>query len=81
MAGALGCGARGHEGDAFRARTFDAKTLTAGGPATVHMVGWGAARMARLIGSVSPVLTPEQRGKLVQILRQHANHNPSTNGG
>jgi len=68
-------------GDAFRAQTFDAKALTTGGPATAHMVGWGAARMARFIASVSPALTPEQRGKLAQILRQHANHNPSANGG
>jgi Spy/CpxP family protein refolding chaperone len=68
-------------GDAFRAQTFDAKALTTGGAATAHMVGWGAAHMARFIESVSPVLTPDQRGKLAQILRQHANHNPSANGG
>ncbi len=68
-------------GDAFRAQTFDAKALTTGSAATVHMVGWGAAHMAHFIESVSPVLTPEQRGKLAQLLRQHANHNPSANGG
>jgi Spy/CpxP family protein refolding chaperone len=68
-------------GDAFRAQTFDAKALTTGGPATAHMVGWGAARMAHFIESVSPVLTPDQRGKLAQMLRQHANHNPSAQGG
>ena len=68
-------------GDAFRAQTFDAKALTTGGPATAHMVGWGAAHMAHFIESVSPVLTPDQRGKMSQILRQHANHNPSANGG
>jgi Spy/CpxP family protein refolding chaperone len=68
-------------GDAFRGPTFDAKTLTTGGAATAHMVGWGAAHMAHFIESVSPVLLPEQRGKLAQMLRQHANHNPSANGG
>jgi Spy/CpxP family protein refolding chaperone len=68
-------------GDAFRGQTFDAKAPTAGGAATAHMVGWGAAHMARFIESVSPVLTPEQRGKLAQTLRQHANHNPSAKGG
>jgi Spy/CpxP family protein refolding chaperone len=68
-------------GDAFRAQTFDAKALTTGGAATAHMVGWGAAHMAHFIEAVSPVLTPEQRGKLAQILRQHADHNPSVNGG
>jgi len=67
--------------DAFRAQTFDAKGLTTGGPATTHMVGWGATHMAHFIESVSPLLTPEQRGKLAQVLRQHANHNPSANGG
>jgi Spy/CpxP family protein refolding chaperone len=68
-------------GDAFRAQTFDAKALTTGGPATAHMVGWGAAHMAHFIESVGPVLTPEQRAELAQALRQHANHNPSANGG
>jgi Spy/CpxP family protein refolding chaperone len=68
-------------GDAFRAPAFDAKTLPTGGTATAQMVGWGAARMAHFIESVSPVLLPEQRGKLAQILRQHANHNPTANGG
>jgi len=67
-------------GDAFRAQTFDAKALTTGGAATAHMVGWGAAHMAHFIESVSPVLTAEQRVRLAQILRQHATHNPSTEG-
>jgi Spy/CpxP family protein refolding chaperone len=68
-------------GDAFRAPTFDAKTLTTGGAATAHMVGWGGAHMAHFIESASPALTPEQRGKLAQMLRQHAAHDPSANGG
>lgn len=68
-------------GDAFRAQTFDAKALAAGGAATAQMVGWGAAHMAHFIESVSPVLTPEQREKLAQLLREHATHNPIANGG
>jgi Spy/CpxP family protein refolding chaperone len=68
-------------GDAFRAQTFDAKALTTGGAATAHMVGWGATHMAYFVESASPALTPEQRAKLAQMLRQHANHNPSANGG
>jgi Spy/CpxP family protein refolding chaperone len=68
-------------GDAFRAQTFDAKALIPLGAASAHMVGWGAAHMAHFIESVSPALTPEQRGKLAQLLRQHAKHDPSANGG
>jgi Spy/CpxP family protein refolding chaperone len=68
-------------GEAFEAPTFDAKTLTAGDAATSHMVGWGAARMVRFFEAVSPVLTPEQRTKLVETLRMHANHDPSGQGG
>jgi Spy/CpxP family protein refolding chaperone len=68
-------------GEAFRAPTFDAKALPAGGPATAHMVGWGAAHMAFFVESVASALTPDQRGKLAQMLRQHASHNPSANGG
>jgi Spy/CpxP family protein refolding chaperone len=67
--------------DAFRAPAFDAKALATGAAATAQMVAWGGAHMAHLIESASPVLTPEQRGKLAAILREHAKHNPSTNGG
>ncbi len=67
--------------DAFRSATFDAKALADGGAATAHMAGWGAAHMARFVESVMPVLTAEQRGKLAQLLRSHASHNPSANGG
>jgi len=68
-------------GEAFRSSTFDARTLTTGGAATAHMVGWGATRMAHLFEALSPVLTPEQREKLVRMLRGHASHNPSAEGG
>ena len=67
-------------GDAFRAPTFDAKMLTTGPSATSHMVAWSGAHMARVIEAASPVLTPEQRANLAQILHEHAKHNPSANG-
>jgi len=67
-------------GDAFRGETFDAKGLTVLGGANganAHMVGWGVARMAHFVEAVSPVLTPDQRAKFAQMLREHATHNPS----
>jgi Spy/CpxP family protein refolding chaperone len=67
--------------NAFKAPTFDAKALTTGGAATAHMVGWGGAHLAHFIESVSPVLTPDQRTKFAQLLRQHASHDPSAGGG
>jgi Spy/CpxP family protein refolding chaperone len=67
-------------GDAFLGPTFDAKTLTTRTAANAHMVAWGGARMAHVIEAVSPVLTPEQRTNLSQMLREHATHNPSANG-
>jgi hypothetical protein len=45
------------------------------------MVGWAGAHMARFIESVGPALTPDQRAKFAQLLRQHASHNPSADGG
>jgi Spy/CpxP family protein refolding chaperone len=68
-------------GEAFKASTFDAKTLTTGGPATAHMVGWAGLHMARFIEAANPVLTPGQRIRLAQMLREHANHDPSAEGG
>jgi Spy/CpxP family protein refolding chaperone len=67
-------------GDAFRGDTFDAKALATGRDASAHMVGWGAGHRARFLQAVTPVLTPEQRAKLAQMLREHASHNPSAKG-
>jgi Spy/CpxP family protein refolding chaperone len=61
-------------GAAFEADTFDAKTITTGGPASAHMATWGATRMARFYQAVAPVLTPEQRTKLADSLKKHANY-------
>ena len=67
-------------GDAFRSDKFDARLLTTANGANAHLAGWGAARLAHFIEAVSPVLTPDQRTKFAQRLREHAAHNPS-NGG
>jgi Spy/CpxP family protein refolding chaperone len=67
-------------GDAFRSETFQARALTTASDANTHLVGWGAARLAHFVETVSPLLTPEQRALLAQRLREHANHNPSAQG-
>lgn len=67
-------------GDAFRADTFDARALTTARDATPHMVAWGAAHRVCFVEAVSPVLTPDQRATFAQMLREHANHNPSAQG-
>jgi Spy/CpxP family protein refolding chaperone len=64
-------------GDAFRSEKIDAKGLTTASSANTRMVGWGAAHLAHFVETVSPVLTPDQRAKLAQRLREHAMHNPS----
>ncbi|HXN31058.1 MAG TPA: Spy/CpxP family protein refolding chaperone [Polyangiaceae bacterium] len=64
-------------GDAFRSESFDAKALTTASGADAHLVGWGAAHLAHFVEAASPVLTPDQRSKLAERLREHATHNPS----
>jgi Spy/CpxP family protein refolding chaperone len=64
-------------GDAFRSEQFDAKAITTAGSAHAHLVGFGAAHLARFVEAVSPELTPDQRTALAQRLREHAAHNPS----
>jgi hypothetical protein len=60
---------------AFSSERFDARTitLTANAPLMAH----GARRMARFYQTVTPLLTPEQRGTLARQLREHANHQPA----
>ena len=67
-------------GDAFRGDKFDARVLTTANGANAHLAGWGAARLAHFIEAVSPVLTPDQRARFVERLREHAAHSPN-NGG
>jgi Spy/CpxP family protein refolding chaperone len=61
-------------GSAFVADKFDARTLTTASGANAHLVGWGGAHMAHFVEAVGPFLTPEQRIKLAQHLREHASH-------
>jgi Spy/CpxP family protein refolding chaperone len=67
-------------GTAFASDTFDAKTLTTGGPANAHLATWGATRMARFYEAVTPVLTAEQRTKLADLLHRHAEYRPNSMG-
>jgi Spy/CpxP family protein refolding chaperone len=59
-------------GTAFKADTFDAKTLATENDANKHIASWGATRMARFFEAVAPVLTPDQRTKLAARMREHA---------
>jgi Spy/CpxP family protein refolding chaperone len=57
---------------AFAADSFDAKTVTAN--ANGHIAGQGATRMAVFYETVTPLLTPDQRTKLAEHLREHSGH-------
>jgi Spy/CpxP family protein refolding chaperone len=57
---------------AFKADTFHAKTLTKGKAAGAHMARWGATRRARFLEAAAPVLTPDQRTKLADVIRNNA---------
>ncbi len=58
---------------AFKSDTFDAKSLDSGSRrAGTHMARFGATHMARWCEAAAPVLTPEQRTKLAQSIRDHA---------
>ena len=61
-------------GAAFEADSFDAKTVTTGGPANANIASWGSTRMATLYEAATPVLTADQRTKLADQLRHHANY-------
>jgi Spy/CpxP family protein refolding chaperone len=61
-------------GKAFASDVFDARTLSTGASANAHIATWGAVRMARVYEAVSPVLTLDQRTKLADSLRRHANY-------
>jgi Spy/CpxP family protein refolding chaperone len=66
--------------EAFRSDKFEAKSLPPASEANAHAAGWGAAHMAHFVETVSPLLTPEQRGLLAQSLREHATHEPAARG-
>jgi Spy/CpxP family protein refolding chaperone len=66
-------------GTAFASETFDSKTLTTGTSVNSHVASWGVTRMSRFYGAVVPVLTAEQRTKLAESLRRHANYKRTQN--
>jgi Spy/CpxP family protein refolding chaperone len=68
-------------GTAFESPTFDAKTLKSGDTINAHLATWGATTMARFYEAVVPVLTPEQRTKLAEHVREHANHQDAPTAG
>jgi Spy/CpxP family protein refolding chaperone len=55
---------------AFVADKFDAKTLPASSSESSRIVSFGAERMARVYEALLPVLTPDQRTKVADMLRQ-----------
>jgi Spy/CpxP family protein refolding chaperone len=57
---------------AFKADKFSAKSLTKAKAANAHVARWGATRMERFLEAAAPVLTPDQRTKLAQHIREHA---------
>nr|HEX4312895.1 Spy/CpxP family protein refolding chaperone [Kofleriaceae bacterium] len=64
-------------GDAFVKDQFDAHALTTGGAVNAHMATWGMIRTVNLYTAAAPVLTPEQRAKVADSIRRHANYKRS----
>jgi Spy/CpxP family protein refolding chaperone len=61
---------------AFAGKSFDAKSVTSN--ANAHLAGYGAARMALFYETVTPLLTPEQRTKLAEQLRERGTYQSAT---
>jgi Spy/CpxP family protein refolding chaperone len=61
-------------GEAFESETFEAKNLTGGRDVNAHMAVWGVRRMIRMYEALTPVLTPDQRAKVSDMIRRHANY-------
>lgn len=58
---------------AFVTDTFDAKTLTTANAANAAIAKHGTTHMVQFYETVTPLLTPEQRTKLAEHLRQRLN--------
>jgi Spy/CpxP family protein refolding chaperone len=70
-------------GAAFASDTFDAHSLSASSTSDIassHVAKSGAARMARFYEIAAPVLTPEQRTKVAEQLRDHLSEPQATSG-
>jgi Spy/CpxP family protein refolding chaperone len=61
-------------GEAFAGESFDAKSFTAAMNLDGSINGWSAAHMAHFVETAVLVLSPEQRTKLAEMLREHAAH-------
>jgi Spy/CpxP family protein refolding chaperone len=61
-------------GEAFEAPSFDAKTIKSADTVDAHLANWGSTTMAHFYEAVVPVLTPDQRTKLAERVREHGNH-------
>ncbi len=57
---------------AFKSDTFDAKKLVGAKAANGHVARWGATRRVAILEAAAPVLTPDQRTKLAQQIRDRA---------
>jgi Spy/CpxP family protein refolding chaperone len=55
----------------FASEKFDPKTLAAWEPDDPHLASAGATRMVKLCEAMAPVLTPEQRTKFAEHIREH----------
>jgi Spy/CpxP family protein refolding chaperone len=58
--------------EAFSQEKFDAKSLTSAKDADAYIAKHGAERLVRFYSIVTPLLTPEQRTKLADRLRERA---------
>ena len=63
---------------AFESDSFDAKSVMSN--ADADLASHGAARMAHFYETVTPLLTPEQRTKLAEHLRGHADYQSVASG-
>jgi Spy/CpxP family protein refolding chaperone len=61
-------------GAAFRAESFDARTMTTGHAADEQLVRWGAVHLVHVIEEMGAVLTADQRSQLAEMLNVHATH-------
>jgi Spy/CpxP family protein refolding chaperone len=56
----------------FVEEKFDAKKLPPAGPESARLVSWGTERMASFYEALAAVLTPDQRPKVAELLKQRA---------
>ena len=66
-------------GAAFASDKFDAKSMKTGATLNEHIATWGVTRMALIYQAAAPVLTAEQRTKMADTLRRHANYKRTEN--